>query len=89
MKTSRRNLLKAAVVGLLGSQISLKYFDYVDAKIISENTESAFVVSTCSPNCTGACGYLAEVYKNKIVTLIQASDYPDDIYNPRGCLKGL
>ena len=89
MRTTRRNLLKAAVAGLVGSQINLKYFDYANATDKTNKIKSKFVRSTCSPNCTGACGFLAEVYKDKIVTLIQASDYPDDLYNPRGCLKGL
>jgi len=89
VRTTRRNLLKAAVAGLVGSQINLKYFDYANATDKTNKIKSKFVRSTCSPNCTGACGFLAEVYKDKIVTLIQASDYPDDLYNPRGCLKGL
>ena len=86
---SRRNLLKASIGAIISCNLDLNYFNYVGAQVLNENVESNFVRSTCSPNCTGACGYLAEVYKNKIITLIQASDYPDEIYNPRGCLKGL
>lgn len=44
--------------------------------------------STCSPNCTGACGMIAAVKDGKICTLTQAADYPETEYNPRGCLKG-
>lgn len=44
--------------------------------------------STCSPNCTGACGWVAAVKDGQVRTLIQASDYEDEEYNPRGCLKG-
>jgi anaerobic selenocysteine-containing dehydrogenase len=46
------------------------------------------VRSTCSPNCTGACGFEAVVHKGRIVTLMQAADYPEQEYNPRGCLRG-
>lgn len=48
-----------------------------------------FTRSVCSPNCTGACGIVAGCQDGQIKTLIQAADYPDDEYNPRGCLKGL
>jgi len=47
------------------------------------------VRTTCSPNCTGSCGQLAFVRDGKIVKIQQAADYPDDVYNPRGCMKGL
>ena len=47
------------------------------------------VRSTCSPNCTGACGFKARVTNGRISTLIQAADYPEESYNPRGCLRGL
>jgi anaerobic selenocysteine-containing dehydrogenase len=47
------------------------------------------VRTTCSPNCTGSCGQLAFVRDEKIVKIQQAADYPDDVYNPRGCMKGL
>ncbi|HZD79446.1 MAG TPA: molybdopterin-dependent oxidoreductase [Actinomycetota bacterium] len=47
------------------------------------------VRTTCSPNCTGACGQLAFVRDGKIVKIQQAADYPDEAYNPRGCMKGL
>ena len=46
------------------------------------------VRSTCSPNCTGACGMVAATYDGQVKTLIQAADYENDGYNPRGCLKG-
>jgi anaerobic selenocysteine-containing dehydrogenase len=47
-----------------------------------------FIRSTCSPNCTGACGFNAMVYKGRIQSLVQAADYPEKEYNPRGCLRG-
>jgi anaerobic selenocysteine-containing dehydrogenase len=47
------------------------------------------VRTTCSPNCTGSCGQLAFVRDGVIVKIQQAADYPDPVYNPRGCMKGL
>ena len=47
------------------------------------------VRTTCSPNCTGSCGQLAFVRDGVIVKIQQAADYPDEAYNPRGCMKGL
>ncbi len=47
------------------------------------------VRTTCSPNCTGSCGQLAFVRDGKIVKVQQAADYPDTVYNPRGCMKGI
>ena len=47
------------------------------------------VRTTDSPNCTGACGWLATVVDDTIVDLKPAADYPDEDYNPRGCLRGM
>ena len=47
------------------------------------------VRTTCSPNCTGGCGQLAFVRDGVVVKIQQAADYPDGVYNPRGCMKGL
>jgi anaerobic selenocysteine-containing dehydrogenase len=47
------------------------------------------VRTTCSPNCTGSCGQLAFVRDGIIVKIQQAADYPDPVYRPRGCMKGL
>jgi anaerobic selenocysteine-containing dehydrogenase len=47
------------------------------------------VRTTCSPNCTGSCGQLAFVRDGVIVKIQQAADYPDPVYRPRGCMKGL
>lgn len=47
------------------------------------------VRTTDSPNCTGACGMTANVVDGRIATIIQAADYPESEYNPRGCLRGL
>lgn len=42
-----------------------------------------------SPNCTGACGWLATVKDDTIIDLKPAADYPEAEYNPRGCLRGM
>lgn len=47
------------------------------------------VRTTDSPNCTGACGWLATVVDDVIVDLKPAADYPCQDYNPRGCLRGM
>ena len=47
------------------------------------------VRTTCSPNCTGGCGQLAFVRDGQVVKIQQAADFPDTVYNPRGCMKGL
>lgn len=51
--------------------------------------EARVVRTTDSPNCTGACGWLATVVDDVIVDLKPAADYPCDEYNPRGCLRGM
>ncbi len=61
------------------------------AEQASEDPEAngiTYTRSTCSPNCTGACGMVAAVKDGKICTLLQAADYDEEEYNPRGCLKG-
>lgn len=90
---TRRQFLKAsaatgAVVGAVGSAKFVR-------KAVAE-TESAPVKkeikrirTTCSPNCTGNCGMIAEVEDGQIRTITQAADYPEQEYNPRGCLRGL
>ncbi|MDW7726710.1 MAG: molybdopterin-dependent oxidoreductase [Candidatus Methanoperedens sp.] len=90
IKLTRRNFLKgvgAAVVlaGTGAPQLKL----LKPGKAQENSVKPIFVRSTCSPNDTGACGYVARVDDGRISTLIQAADYPEEDYNPRGCLKGL
>ncbi len=51
--------------------------------------EARIVRTTDSPNCTGACGWLATVVDDVIIDLKPAADYPCEEYNPRGCLRGM
>jgi len=51
--------------------------------------EAQVIRTTDSPNCTGACGWLATVVDDTIVDLKPAADYPCKEYNPRGCLRGM
>ena len=41
------------------------------------------------PNCTGSCGWNVVVKDGIVLRVEQPLDYPDDEYNPRGCMKGL
>jgi anaerobic selenocysteine-containing dehydrogenase len=60
-----------------------------DYEIAGSLPVDAVVRTTCSPNCTGSCGQLAFVRDGVVVKVQQAADYPDQAYNPRGCMKGL
>jgi len=91
MALSRRQFLKysGAAVAL---GVASRYFKFaIDAVDVIANPIRSLktVRSTCSPNDTGACGLVATVSDGRIVSLLQAADYPEPEYNPRGCLKGL
>ena len=75
--------LTAATVGVGAVNSS------VDRSIELSEPVDRVVRTTCSPNCTGACGQLAFVRDGKVVKIQQAADFPDKVYNPRGCMKGL
>jgi len=89
---SRRSFVKGATAATLvaatasatgcGVQASAKLAQSVPA-------EGEWVRTTCAPNCTGSCGMKAFVKDGQIKTIVQASDYPHEHYNPRGCLKGI
>ncbi|MEK7376841.1 MAG: molybdopterin-dependent oxidoreductase, partial [Candidatus Margulisiibacteriota bacterium] len=53
-----------------------------------EDKNVKVIRTTDSPNCTGACGWLATVKDGKIIDVKQAADYDNPEYNPRGCLRG-
>lgn len=90
MSISRRGFLKAGAGGAAVTALGLRTLRWVGAERARRGlTGSSTVRSTCSPNCTGACGYDALVVDGRIATLIQAADYPEPEYNPRGCLRGL
>ncbi|MFO1330090.1 MAG: molybdopterin-dependent oxidoreductase [Rubrivivax sp.] len=40
------------------------------------------------PNCTGSCGWNVVVKDGIVLRVEPPLDYPDDEYNPRGCMKG-
>lgn len=86
---SRRNFLKlAGAAGVFAGIMGIWRFSN-QAAAVPEKLKMKYVRTTCSPNCTGACGMKAGVFNGKIRTIIQAADYPEKEYNPRGCLKGL
>ena len=86
MNLSRRNFVKLCTL-TTAFALGSRYFQIVRSTE-TQTGSIGFVRSTCSPNCTGACAYNAMVYDGRVVSLIQASDYPEPEYNPRGCLKG-
>jgi nitrate reductase alpha subunit len=40
------------------------------------------------PNCTGSCAWNVIIKDGIVKRVEQPLDYPDDEYNPRGCMKG-
>jgi len=40
------------------------------------------------PNCTGSCAWNVFIKDGLVQRVEQPLDYPDDEYNPRGCMKG-
>jgi len=88
---SRRTFIKGATAtcaaAALGTGVALEDANAVNGKAAGEDGIT-YTRSTCSPNCTGACGMIAAVKDGKICTLVQAADYSETEYNPRGCLKG-
>ncbi|MBE0586237.1 MAG: molybdopterin-dependent oxidoreductase [Desulfofustis sp.] len=89
MKLDRRTFLQAAIGSGCAYALGLRFFDLADLSEAQAAELTELVRSTCSPNCTGACGFKAQVVNGRISTLIQAADYPEQSYNPRGCLRGL
>ena len=95
MNVTRRELLvgagaaagTAAVAGALGAKAT-DVFAGRDEMTRSLPVDRV-VRTTCSPNCTGSCGQLAFVRDGKVVKVQQAADYPEEEYNPRGCMKGI
>lgn len=90
MPVSRRAFLTGAGAAVGGAAAARVAFP----PTIGKEHEPSLLVdrvvrTTCSPNCTGSCGQLAFVRDEKIVKIQQAADYPDEAYNPRGCMKGL
>jgi anaerobic selenocysteine-containing dehydrogenase len=90
---SRRALLAGGAGGLAAAAVGAGTAAAGDAGPTGPTGASLgvdrIVRTTCSPNCTGACGQLAFVRGERIVKIQQAADYPDPAYNPRGCMKGL
>ncbi len=86
MAMTRRDFMKICAVGTAAVAGS-RYFQLAHSAQ-DDISLLQYVRSTCSPNCTGACGFNAMVYKGRIASLVQAADYPEKEYNPRGCLKG-
>ncbi len=90
MELNRRSFMKMSLAAGTAASLDMKFFSYAGAEAASQKTGVETVTrSTCSPNCTGACGFNVHVTDDRITTLIQSADYPEKSYNPRGCLRGL
>lgn len=91
LKLSRRRFLQvsAATGVFLGTAGTASFIHQAVATPKQSDQTINYVRTTCSPNCTGACGMKALVEDGQIKSIIQAADYPEPEYNPRGCLKGL
>jgi nitrate reductase alpha subunit len=90
MELNRRSFLKMGLAASAAASLDMKFFRYTKDAIASQQTGGETITrSTCSPNCTGACGFDIHVSDGRITTIIQSADYPEKSYNPRGCLRGL
>ncbi len=88
MAIRRRDFLRIGLGGACAATVDWRFFHPV-LNAAEGAASDRFVRSTCSPNCTGACGFVARVTDGRIATLVQAADYPEPEYDPRGCLKGM
>lgn len=89
MSMNRRGFLKVCALGAAAAAGSRYFAIAQSARTNPAGIEALeFIRSTCSPNCTGACGFNAMVHKGRIQSLVQSADYPEKEYNPRGCLRG-
>ncbi len=90
MQLKRRSFLKMGLAAGAATALDMKFLRYVGDAAAARTSEGETITrSTCSPNCTGACGFNVHVSDGRISTLIQSADYPETGYNPRGCLRGL
>lgn len=76
-------------IAAAGGVSALEFPANAEALTEAEPLGGEWIRTTCSPNCTGACGINAWVQDGQVRLLKQAADYPYEHYNPRGCLKGL
>jgi len=74
MDMDRRDFLRGAVGTGCALAFGLRFFHFSDDPVAHAAEVEQLIRSTCSPNCTGACGFKARVTKGRISTLIQAAD---------------
>lgn len=102
MATSRRNFVKGSLAVLatatqyspfslsrpaLAALVEQKDRPWEDA--LRGQFEGEKIVRTVNmPNCTGSCGWNVVVKDGVVLRVEPPLDYPDDEYNPRGCMKG-
>ncbi|MHB8811341.1 MAG: twin-arginine translocation signal domain-containing protein, partial [Desulfobulbaceae bacterium] len=71
MRIDRREFLWGAASTGCALAFGLKFFHFSDDPAAYAAEVEQLVRSTCSPNCTGACGYNARITNGRISTLIQ------------------
>lgn len=77
MEIDRRSFLKMSVAAGAAASLDMKFFSYTGEAAASQKTGAETITrSTCSPNCTGACGFNIHVTDGRISTIIQSADYP-------------
>lgn len=90
MEFKRRSFLKMGLAAGAAAALDMKLLRYAGEAVAAQSAEGETVTrSTCSPNCTGACGFNIHTTDGRMTTIIQSADYPEEGYNPRGCLRGL
>ncbi|RAI42837.1 molybdopterin-dependent oxidoreductase [Rhodoplanes roseus] len=101
MTTSRRDFVKGSLAALAATPLTSFALTRPALAALNVRTDRPWeeefrnqvrgetIVRTVNlPNCTGSCGWNV-VVKDGVVTRVEPPlDYPDDAYNPRGCMKG-
>jgi anaerobic selenocysteine-containing dehydrogenase len=99
--STRRSFIKGSLAALVGASVNpfgqtnaaLAALVQTTARPWEQQMRDRFVGETKfravnMPNCTGSCGWNV-FQKDGIVQRVEPPlDYPDDEYNPRGCMKG-
>lgn len=103
MTTSRRNFVKGSLAALASgatefsplsiSRPALAALTASKGRAWEDTLRNQFegekIVRTVNmPNCTGSCGWNVVVKDGIVLRVEPPLDYPDDEYNPRGCMKG-
>jgi nitrate reductase alpha subunit len=99
--STRRSFIKGSLAALVGASVNpfgqtsaaLAALVQTEARPWEQQMRDKFLGETKfravnMPNCTGSCGWNVFVKDGIVQRVEQPLDYPDDEYNPRGCMKG-